>query len=112
MNDKYPGAIEHALVVGARRIWRFLRWSFAAWAVLWGWVMALDYGIGWGDMLSTTWTVISNPTSRIARTLLYGAGVISCETVLIFFLVIGLWWKSRGDVYRRGALPIDRREGR
>lgn len=109
--NKQPGAIEHAFAVGVRHIWRYFRWSVGAWAVIWIAVMVFDYGTSWSDWLSTTWAVITGPATRITHTLFFGAGVIGVETVSIVFLVIAVWWKSRGDVYRRGARLIDLRPG-
>jgi len=107
--SKYPDPIVHALVVGAKRTGGFVVSCAGLWVVLWCLALSYDLGVDAADMLAATRTVVVGPTNPIALSLFYGAAVIGFETVLVVYLLIALWWRGRGDVYRRGARLIDLR---
>lgn len=103
--------ILHALGLRVRRTLLFLWLALMMGLGLWGWVL-----LGWDGLgASALWTVTRAVLATGAQypvwaLILHGCGVIGVLATAVLYLVAALWWRKRGDVHRRGARFIDRRE--
>lgn len=68
------------------------------------WVLVIELHVTSNDLqlwLRAAWS----PTigNKLPAVILYGSMSIGILTTSVVYLLIGKWWKKRGDVHRRGA---------
>lgn len=96
------------------RLQRALLFCFLAILVacsLWFWVLLEWYATPWGDFLAMSKASWEARAGSTAALLLKGCLAIGLLTATLAYLTVSLWWRRSGDVIRRGARFLDRREG-
>jgi len=88
-----------------RRAMLFIALSLLQAAALWLWLLTAEFGVARGDLtfwLRVAWTPPEG--NMLAAVITYGCLVIGLLNTSVVYLLIGKWWKRRGDVHhRRGA---------
>jgi len=94
-----------------RRAMLFLVLSLIIAMAIWLWVLLAELNLTSGDLpfwLKNAWTP-SISGSKLPAIILCGALTIGVLSASVLYLIIGKWWKKRGDVHHRGA-RFDERE--
>ena len=78
---------------------------------LWVWVLLEWYATPWLDLWVMTKSSWEAGVGSTATLLLKGCLAIGLLTATLAYLTVALWWRRSGDVFRRGARFIARREG-
>ena len=120
--------ITTALAIRLHRVMNYLFISLLLSAVLWlallltirGQPIISPYAADWRaiavdlqgtitGLASTTWEAMHGHSST--SILLWNCVALGCSLTLNLFLLIGRWWRRRGEVtFRRGARMLDTRE--
>lgn len=70
---------------------------------LWCWLLMAHFDVAVRDLIGWARAAWTPAGSKIPAVFAYGALAIGTLTTSVVYLVIGQWWKRRGDVHRRGA---------
>lgn len=95
--------IDH-FAIWFRRTFLFLVLSLLQAIALSLWVILVEFGVTSNDLqfwLRAAWA--SKAGNKLPAIILYGSLTIGILTTTVVYLLIGRWWKKRGDVHRRGA---------
>lgn len=68
------------------------------------WVLLVEFRVTSNNLqfwLHAAWT--STDENKLPAVIMYGALTIGILSTSVIYLLIGKWWKKRGDVHRRGA---------
>jgi hypothetical protein len=99
MNDP----IIDLLALFLKRLVLFLILTALIGLALWLWILMAEFDVAFHDLgvwWHEGWTPVSH---KLPVVMLRGALTIGFLTTGVVYLLIGKWWKKRGDVYHRGA---------
>lgn len=86
-----------------RRAMLFILLSASLACGLWCWLLISRFNVPVHDLIDWVRAGWTPTDSKVPAVFLSGALTIGVLTTSVIFLLIGKWWKKRGDVHRRGA---------
>lgn len=95
--------VEHLSMWLQRLVW-FLVLSLLQATALWLWVLLSKFDVDRDGLmlwLKLAWTPVNN--NPLPQVMVAGALIIGHLNTSVVYLLIGKWWKKRGDVHQRGA---------
>jgi hypothetical protein len=79
-------------------------WSVIAAALLWAYILMMQFGVSFSDLQN--WLHLGlNPTPsiRLPMVILYCSLAIGIQGGALFYFCVGWLWDKHGDVHNRGA---------
>lgn len=95
--------LEH-FALWLHRFMLFIVLSLLLSIALWLWVLLFQFNLD-RDVL-TSWlrsALYPNRSSKLPAVVLFGSLTIGFLSTTVIYLVVGKWWKNRGDVHQRGS---------
>lgn len=95
--------------IAFRRCLLFVLLSLLLAAILWCWLLKSQFDVPARDLIDWARATWSPTGKKVLFVFACGSLTIGTLTTTVVYLLIGRWWKKRGDVHRRGA-RFDERE--
>lgn len=72
-------------------------------AILWCWLLMNQFDVSVRDLIDWVRAAWTPNGKKVPLVFACGSLTIGILTTSVVYLLIGRWWKKRGDVHRRGA---------